>query len=78
MGNNSNVLSMKKGEKGIIRALDMSKPQRTRKLMALGILPGMQVGVIQRFPTWVLQVGNTQVALDDDCASCIMVDKMQQ
>jgi len=77
MNNISNILSMQKGDKGIIRALDMSDPKRARKLMALGVLPGMKVVVVQRFPTWVLQVGNTMVALDDDCASCIMADKMQ-
>lgn len=74
MVNNINALQMKSGDKGIISALDTSNVQRVRKLMALGILPGMALSVIQKFPTWVFQVGNTQVALDNDCASCIIVD----
>ncbi len=74
MAQSIRVLEMKPQNKGIIRALDTTNEQKARKLMALGILPGMPLTVVQRFPAWVLRVGNTQVALDDDCASCITVE----
>ncbi len=74
MAQSIRVHEMEPQSKGVIVALDTTDEQKARKLMALGILPGMPLTVIQRYPAWVLKVGNTQVALDDDCASCITVE----
>jgi DtxR family Mn-dependent transcriptional regulator len=46
---------------------------RLQKLMAMGITPGMQLHVIQKFPSHVFQIGQTQIAVDEEIANEIFV-----
>jgi Fe2+ transport system protein FeoA len=39
----------------------------------MGVLPGMDVEIIQTYPSYVFQVGNTQVAVDSNIADDIFV-----
>lgn len=57
---------------GIITVLQ-ADPQEVAKLTALGLLPGLHVTVLQRFPSFVLAVGHTQYAVDAKLASRILV-----
>ncbi|KGG80539.1 iron transporter FeoA [Caloranaerobacter azorensis H53214] len=66
---------MKSGEEGIIAELDTDSKSILRKLMAMGILPGMKLKMIQTFPSYVFQVGYTQVAVDKEIASVILINK---
>ena len=45
-----------------------------RKLMAFGIRPGALLRVDQRFPSLVVQVGHTRVALDTRAAALVEVE----
>lgn len=75
--NNNKLLQlteMKKNQKGIISELNTEDKNILRKLMSMGILPGMSLRVIQAFPSYVFQVGYTQVALDKEIASVIKVN----
>lgn len=69
------ITSIKKGEEGIIAELNTNDKSILRKLMAMGILPGMNLKMIQTFPSFVFQVGYTQVAVDKEIASVILVEK---
>jgi len=44
-----------------------------RKLMALGLLPGVRLMVLRRFPCYLLQIGHAQIALDRPLAETILV-----
>ena len=44
-----------------------------QKLMAMGVLPGFDVSLIQRYPSFVFKVGQTQIAVDEKIASEIFV-----
>lgn len=68
------AVKMKSGEEGIIAELDTDSKSILRKLMAMGILPGMKIKMIQSFPSYVFQVGYTQVAVDKEIASVILVN----
>ena len=68
------LTDMKKNQKGIITELSTKDKNILRKLMSMGILPGMSLRVIQAFPSYVFQVGYTQVALDNEIASVIKVN----
>ena len=46
---------------------------RLQKLMAMGVAPGMPIRVIQRFPSHVFQIGQTQIAVDEEIANEIFV-----
>ncbi|WP_352418655.1 FeoA family protein [Proteiniborus sp.] len=69
------VTNLKKGEEGIIAELNTKSSNILRKLMAMGIMPGMNLKMIQTFPSYVFQVGYTQVAVDKEIASVIIIDK---
>jgi ferrous iron transport protein A len=40
-------------------------------VMALGVLPGEQMEVLQTFPAYVIKVGHTQLALDKHLAQIV-------
>ena len=44
-----------------------------RKLMAMGITPGSNLIVEQRFPSYIVKVGYTRAALDREMATSILV-----
>ncbi|MEW6087965.1 MAG: metal-dependent transcriptional regulator [bacterium] len=43
------------------------------KLMAMGVLPGMNITLIQKFPSYVFKIGQSQFAVDKELASVIYV-----
>jgi len=47
-----------------------------RKLSALGLVPGVQIVLVQRFPTFVVQVGHSLVAIDRHLASLVQVEPL--
>ncbi|MCF6158516.1 MAG: transcriptional regulator [wastewater metagenome] len=47
--------------------------QRLDKLSSIGLLPGIQIKLHQRQPTYVIQMGETQIALDNTTARDIYV-----
>lgn len=61
------------GEHGVIASIGASDTSAVRKLMALGVLPGAAVSIIQTFPSHVLQIGQTQLAVDTALADTITV-----
>lgn len=66
---------MKANERASIVRIATDDTVKLRKLTAFGIMPGFDLLLIQKFPAYVVQVGFTQVALDEDIASEIMVKK---
>ena len=59
-----------KGEIAYLHAKDNSQMQ---KLMSIGILPGMSASLLQKFPSYVLQLGQSQFAIDKELASSVYV-----
>ncbi|NLY55124.1 MAG: ferrous iron transport protein A [Firmicutes bacterium] len=43
------------------------------KLAALGVLPGLPLTLIQTYPAYLVQIGQTELALDRETARCIEV-----
>lgn len=60
------------GEVSYIKAEDSKKLQ---KIMNLGLVPGSKIQLIQKFPIFVFQLGNTQLAVDKELANEIYVKK---
>jgi Fe2+ transport system protein FeoA len=65
-----------KGEEAVVSRIDTGNKSTLNKIMALGILPGVRVTMIQKFPTFVFQVGNTRVTADEQMVNTIMVKKV--
>lgn len=69
------LIHLTTGEKvRVLRLLPVDEKE-LRKLTVFGILPGVEIEILQRYPIYVLRVGYTQVALDDDIAKNIIVTK---
>lgn len=66
--------AMKDGEEGTVAYLHEGDGAGTLpKLMALGVLPGCRVRLLQRFPSFLFRIGLTQMAVDGTIAGAIFV-----
>lgn len=77
MNKSSQLISscdMTRTQEGVVAELVTDNGSILRKLMSMGILPGTRIRLIQKFPSYVFQVGYTQVAVDYEIASVISVN----
>ena len=65
--------SLEAAEEGRVAYINAGQPGQLQKLMAMGVLPGMALKMIQTFPSFVFQVGQTQYAVDRELADCVYV-----
>ena len=61
------------GRSGEVVAVEAPDQAGYRRLFALGLVPGATVTLIQRFPTFVFNVGRTTIAVDREMAAGIRV-----
>lgn len=66
------------GQKGRVAYIYAPKSSQLQKLMAMGILPGAPINLIQSFPSYVFQVGQTQFAVDREIADAIYVRLVEE
>ncbi len=67
------VTTLKTGERGKIVAINGQDVRSLRKLTVFGLLPGVEIEIVQTSPAYVLKVGNTELALDHEAAFGITV-----
>jgi len=60
-------------DKGTIAYLAIDDLERLNKLMAMGALPGISVTMIQKFPSYVFKIGQSQFAVDKEMAEGIYI-----
>lgn len=60
-------------DRGRVAYLSAKDNSQIQKLISIGILPGMGIVLLQKFPSYVLQLGNSQFAIDKELASSIYV-----
>ena len=61
------------GQKGKVAYIYAPESSQLQKLMAMGILPGAPINLIQSFPSYVFQAGQTQFAVDSEIADAIYI-----
>jgi DtxR family Mn-dependent transcriptional regulator len=64
---------MEPNREGRIAYIHTKGRERLKKLMAMGVTPGMPIRIIQRFPSHVFETGRTQIAVDEEIANEIFV-----
>jgi DtxR family transcriptional regulator, Mn-dependent transcriptional regulator len=64
---------MRPGQRGSIAYLHSTEKGVLNKLMALGVVPGSSVEIIQSSPSYAFQAGESQFAVDRDIAASIFV-----
>lgn len=69
------VTVLRRGDKATVITVEAQSGEHLRKLAAFGLLPGVEIKVLQTLPAYVLQVDYTQLALDYEMASGIIVKK---
>lgn len=67
------VSDLKVKDKGRVVYLQAQDHSRMQKLISIGILPGMPVELIQKFPSYVISLGAAEFAIDKQLASAIYV-----
>jgi Fe2+ transport system protein FeoA len=55
------------------------RDQRTlQKLVTMGLVPGVRIRLLRRFPCYLIELGHVQLALDRELASAILVRAASQ
>jgi DtxR family Mn-dependent transcriptional regulator len=67
------LTSMKPGRGGKVAYLHTRDSKELKKLMAMGLLPGTAIQLMQDFPSYVFKLGYTQFAVDKKIADEIFV-----
>ncbi len=69
----SPLSQLAQGQKGKVAYIYAPESSKLQKLMAMGILPEAPISLIQSFPSYVFQAGQTQFAVDKEIADAIYV-----
>ena len=67
------LVSCHSGESGEVSHIKTEDARKLRKIMNLGLIPGSKICLIQKFPNYVFQLGNTQLAVDKELAGEIFI-----
>lgn len=64
---------LKANQKGKVAYIHTKDNKKLQKLMSMGVLPGMTISLVQSFPSYVFQIGQSQFAVDRELAECIFL-----
>lgn len=67
------VRELSGGERAEVVHLEAEDAGRSNALAVFGLVPGSEITLLQRLPSYVLQVGETMLALDAEVAGSIVV-----
>jgi Fe2+ transport system protein FeoA len=68
----SSLAELPAGSFGVVERLQ-GPPDLLARLTAQGLAPGVAVHVLQRLPTFVIEVGETTIGLEQDVAAAIVL-----
>ncbi|UCC16362.1 MAG: metal-dependent transcriptional regulator [Dehalococcoidales bacterium] len=69
----SPLSKLNQGQKGKVAYVHAPEINQLQKLMAMGVLPGAPIELVQNFPSYVFKVRQSQFAVDGDIADAIYV-----
>jgi DtxR family Mn-dependent transcriptional regulator len=61
------------GQCGKIAYIHTRDDSKLQKMMAIGVIPGMKIRLLQSFPSFLFELGNSQFAVDESIAKEIFV-----
>jgi len=67
------LTALAEGERGRVTCLHDPGGSPARKLAAIGVLPGVEVVLVQRSPAFVFRMGHAEFAVDAELAGHIRV-----
>lgn len=69
------LTEFKSGQEGEIAYIQTEDSKKMQKLMAMGVLPGNRIMLMQAFPSYIFRVGFSEFAIDTNLAKEIFVRK---
>ena len=66
------------GQYGKIAYIHTRDDSKLQKMMAIGVIPGMKIRLMQSFPSFLFELGNSQFAVDESIAKEIFVRLMNE
>lgn len=69
------LTEFKSGQEGEIAYIQTEDNKKMQKLMAMGVLPGNKITLVQAFPSHIFRVGFSEFAIDTNLAKEIFVRK---
>lgn len=69
----SSLADLSAGQSGVIAYLHGTRREMIQRMLAMGVAPGARLTLLQTAPSFVLQVGQTQLAVDRETAEDIYV-----
>ena len=73
----SPLSAMKAGKKVKVVYISTKSHASLDRLTGIGVIPGLELTIHQKFPSMILQYGETQLALDNDIAKNVFVRIIQ-
>lgn len=70
------ITSLKSCDRATVLCMGGQNPSRHNTLTVFGLVPGADVVLLQQQPSYVLRVGETELALDSDIAREILVQRV--
>ncbi len=61
------------GEGGSVAYIHARRPEMMQRLLEMGVVPGAPMALVQRSPSYVFQIGESQVAVDRETAEDIYI-----
>ena len=69
------LTEFKSGQEGEIAYIQTNDNKKMQKLMAMGVLPGNRIVLMQAYPSYIFRVGYSEFAIDSNLAKEIFVRK---
>ncbi|MBI1921755.1 MAG: metal-dependent transcriptional regulator [Geobacter sp.] len=69
------LTELKPGQEGEIAYIQTEDSKKMQKLMAMGVLPGNRINLVQAFPSYIFRIGFSEFAIDTAMAREIHVRK---
>jgi len=69
------LASLDVGEGGVVLRVLRDNPARAERLKALGVTPGARIRLLQRFPGFVFECDQTELAVEPSVARAILVEE---
>jgi len=64
------------GERGTVSCLQQPSAQAVWRLAAMGVLPGAELRVVQRYPACIFRIGHSEFAIDERMATHVRVHRL--
>jgi DtxR family transcriptional regulator, Mn-dependent transcriptional regulator len=61
------------GRRAVVTELLCAADPAAAHLVAVGVLPGAEIRLVQRYPSYIFEIGHTEFAVDEGLAARIMV-----